>query len=41
MGVSRVVYKEVFVDMFKVFNGKEWIIAVQNEKYKEVHRVTL
>ena len=44
VGVSRVVYKEVFLDMFKVFNGKDRFIDVQKEKYKDgrvkVHRVT-
>ena len=28
-------FKEVFVDMFKVFNGKDRFIEVQKEKYKD------
>ena len=28
-------FKEVFVDMFKVFNRKDRFIEVQKEKYKD------
>ena len=45
VGVSRVVYKEVFVGMFKIFNGKDRFIEVQKEKYKDgrvkVYRVKI
>ena len=31
VGVERVVYKEIFVDMFKVFNGKDMFIEVMKD----------